>query len=807
MTAPRLDAVQSSVFFGYPSRPAVSRQTLSEAAERLDRLPDVCVTSWEALRTTGQIVVQKILEAIAAADLSVFDITALNENVLFEVGFAVGAQRPLWLVRDETDAQAARRWDQIGIVTEIGYKAFVNSDDIHGPLVRDRPDLSHPPVFEDLESMAEPRSQVASLLYVPGIHSSNPERNLAMRIDSEERSGIEVVRAIARESAVEPLAWYAEQCARADVVVVHLSPENRDAAAVHNARCGFVAGLARGMDRPILMMAESGYKTPFDYHDLLYRYTDARDCSDRASAWLVRHLKRAHTELDKRADYAVEKRRSSELATLRLGEHVAENERGQLAEYFVDTALYESVLRGGSRLFVGRKGTGKTALLIRATKQLEADRRVLTCSIEPTAYDLGGFNRVLSRLGTDLDNRDFIIEGLWKYLLYSQMALGLIDEIRKRPAGIEPGTPEWELDAYLRGEGASFSSDFGVRIESALETLEGVSLSGGVVEDREKVMGALHGELIGDLRRKIAGCLGTRSRVAILADNLDASWDSAADLSGPADLLLGLVNVSQRMSHELERERPARRPTEISVAVFLRSDIFEVLRSRAREADKLPVERIEWADEQALVHVVGERYLASVGDANARPQELWEKYFAADVGSRSASAYIAQRVVPRPRDIIYWCNAALGVARRRGHSKVSADDIFESESVYSQYAVESLEAELGSLSGRFKEVIQAFIGQEDRLTTDEVDERLAQARVGEEARETIVRALTGFTFLGVDRDGGIEYAGDLHQADRLVALAKASARKDASARVYRVHPAFHRYLGMHAPSEGQTTLV
>ncbi len=574
---------------------------------------------------------------------------------------------------------------------------------------------------------------------------------------------------------------------------------------VHNARCGLVSGIARGLGRPVLMLAEQDFKTPFDYRDLLYRYEHARDCADRTGAWLRRELQKAHEELERRAEYAVERKRSSELASLRLGEHVAENESSALADYFLDTELYQAVLRGGARLFVGRKGTGKTATLLHATNEFVADRRVLACSLRPSSYDLSGLERVMGSIGGNVDNRHFLIEAFWKYLLYSQMALDLAADFAARPAPPIPGSPEWKLDQYLRGPGAFFSSDFGVRIDRALETLSSADLGRNISTDRERLATALHGRSIADLRGLVGACLESRDRVAVLVDNLDATWDPKDDLTAASDLLLGLLPAAQKISRELERSVAGRRqPIEISVAVFLRSDIFERVRARAPEPDKISVERIDWNDEDALLRLVGERYVSASGDPDARPQELWERYFAGEIGGRSPSSYIVQRVVPRPRDIVFWCNAAIDLAARRGHSVVEREDLLDSEAVYSHHAVEALQVELGSLVDDPESLVHAFFGANETLSEAEVYDRLASGRIHDADAEVVLAHLIGFTFLGVQLPAGsIEYANDIHLAGRLIAVARA-ARQGAT---YVLHPAFRRYLEISGVGRGQQVLT
>jgi hypothetical protein len=74
-------------------------------------------------------------------------------------------------------------------------------------------------------------------------------------------------------------------------------------------------------------------------------------------------------------------RLSAELRTLRFGEHVAENEIDTLSEYFIDTSALDDVLAVRNSLFVGRKGTGKTANMLQAAARLAEDVRNLVVVI------------------------------------------------------------------------------------------------------------------------------------------------------------------------------------------------------------------------------------------------------------------------------------------------------------------------------------------------------------------------------------------------------------------------------------------
>src|SRR4051794_41134360 len=129
----------STVFFGYPSKPEVSRETLERAAEALRERFGLTVRTWEDLSIAGRVLIDEITRAIDDAEVNVFDVTTLNENVLFELGYAIASDRRIWLLRDPSDAKAAERWTQTPLLHTVGYREYLNADDVVAAYMRDQP--------------------------------------------------------------------------------------------------------------------------------------------------------------------------------------------------------------------------------------------------------------------------------------------------------------------------------------------------------------------------------------------------------------------------------------------------------------------------------------------------------------------------------------------------------------------------------------------------------------------------------------------------------------------------------------------
>lgn len=784
----------STVFFGYPSKPEFSRETLERAAVALRERFGLDVGTWEDLSISGRVLIAEITRAIDESQVSVFDVTTLNENVLFELGYAIAADRRIWLLRDTTDETAAQRWQETPLLATVGYREYVNADDIVGAFMNDQPHADAETFFRrSVESQLD-TPQAPTLFSVKAPLPTEAEREISRRLRRERREGIRVIEANPREAGSNTLIWYANHCYLASAVVVHMLGRNRRGAGVHNARCALVAGLAAGFRRPVLMLAESGHWSALDYRDLLYEYSSARDCRDRIDAWLPRALDSAKSEVERRAEEAQRRVLSTELANVRLGEYVAENEVDELGRYFIATTPFREALQARTTIFVGRKGTGKTANMLSAAAELETDRRNLVCVVEPTEYDLGGIAQLLETFDATGD-ASYLVESLWKYLFITEMSLAAVDAAYERPAGLQPNDPEWDLDQYLRG--ASFSRDFAVRLEQAIAALAELRPAEGVEARRGSITEALHEGEIHKLRALLEPVMAGKERVAFLVDNLDQAWRRGEHAETVGRLILGLISAAQRLTDDL-RKIP-RGSTDVSLAVFVRSDIFRAIETGVPEPDKLPVRRLLWPDRFLLLQIPEERF--SAGRSGQPGEDLWT-YFDPTVEGTPTREYIAGRVQPRPRDVLYYCRSAIDSAVVHRRTRVTEADLLAADAEYSRFAIAALFAELGE---QIEDVVYAFAGSDPVLAADVISARIPDFGLD---LGDVFELLLESAFFGLEvADGEFVYAEDPTELKRLTALARTlETRRGVPAR-FKIHPAYHVFLGVTDTGPGQMALA
>jgi hypothetical protein len=197
---------------------------------------------------------------------------------------------------------------------------------------------------------------------------------------------------------------------------------------------------------------------------------------------------------------------------------------------------------------------------------------------------------------------------------------------------------------------------------------------------------------------------------------------------------------------------------------------------------------------QFLLRIIEERFLAARPE-NTEPTELWDRFFCPTVGGQPTREYIVERCLPRPRDFIYWCNGAVGIAANRRHERVEEEDVLDGERLYSQFALEALLVENGITMDLLKQVLLEFLGESVVLEEDSVKELIERAGVEPAQVDAVLSRLKAVSFLGVETaDDRFEFFEDETGAERAEVLARKHSEKTGKQPRYQVHTAFRQYL-------------
>lgn len=765
-------------FFAYGSTPPLRAETMRDAVRALNARGQKA-TTWESLRTEGTLLVDTICKQINSSGTLVAEVSTMNPNVLFELGYAIARYKPVWLAFDETDIEAERNWNDVGLLSTIGrtdyggdYERLVNTYFASPP-------FSQQPILDTLIAGALPRENNA--VFAPSLPTKfgaavGLERML------ERQTHLKILGS-SEDLIIAPLSFYLRETYRASAAILHLLGEHRTRSFEHNARASFLAGFAHGLDLPILMVVESGYRIPLDYRDLMYQYETSAQLQEHVRNWLAsipkpqgsnKRLGRLSLDI--------------ELPIRSFGQYVAEYEVDELDKYFVQTSEFASIIAGDARIFTGRKGTGKTATMSQASRELALDRRNLVVAIKPSSYELTTLIELMNSI-TSSSHSEYLLMTLWTYIIYTEVAVRAVKQAESHPFMVTDRTDTIALGQLLTSMGIDLDESLAVRLERVVqETAQKLALAG--VSDHDQIAHALRVNYLNKLRILTVRSLIGFDRVAILIDNLDKNWEKGSDYEALSKFILSLLTTVGTIEKDFARSVAKGEVLNVTLTVFLRTDIFDVVSRFAREPDKIGVRTVQWTDEQLLVRVLEERFAANRTSKSGTP-DMWADLFCTEVRGLPARDYFLWRALPRPRDFVYFANAALTTAINRKHQLVEQSDVIVAEKEYSRFAIEALLVESEAQGFDLEELLYEFAGLGAIISRRQLDETLAQSTRGDQIRSWLIAA----SFLGLEMtDGAFVYVEGETDARRKTKVAERHAKRADRAMRFCVHPAFRAFL-------------
>ncbi|MGC7897207.1 hypothetical protein ACP3XI_18345 [Vibrio anguillarum] len=127
-----------SGFYAYASSPAEIGQTVELAVKTSSSQ----IETWRALDIPGHFISEKVLEGIDACEFLVADISVLNFNVTYEIGYAIGKGKRVLLTKNKSIKEGSPSIKEVGIFDTLGYQEYQNSSELSGFLnsaIPDRP--------------------------------------------------------------------------------------------------------------------------------------------------------------------------------------------------------------------------------------------------------------------------------------------------------------------------------------------------------------------------------------------------------------------------------------------------------------------------------------------------------------------------------------------------------------------------------------------------------------------------------------------------------------------------------------------
>lgn len=764
-------------FVAYPGSPPVIGQCIEAGKDLINANTNIDLETWREVDNWGQPLVSPILQKIRACDFLIADITRINFNVIFEVGYAIGSSKRVLLTVNSGIKTDVRKYDEIGIFDTLGHKRYENSEEFadlfSGPIVTNP--IAIPP-FKDTVA--------------PWYVLETPARSDAMgKIISCVKEARLRYRSFRRsESARLPPTVAIGEVAKSLAVIVPLASSQERDAEKHNVRAAFIAGLALGMERTCLILQSDDGPAPMDIRDDISTYRALNEID----GYISRVGYRLYDELRNRPPEV--RTEAAVIATMSIGDPVAENEFGTLGNYYIRTSEFERARRGELDVLTGRKGTGKTALFSQLRDDVRRFPENVVVDLKPEGYQLIKLKEdVLSKLSQG--SRDHLITAFWEYLLYMEIAHTLLDKDAhshlRDPELFDKYTKLKEI--YERDEAFAVHGDFSERLSSLANNLtkrfQAVDVDGddGALS-RKKVTELLHSQEIQQLRNVLINYLDEKGEVWVLFDNLDKGWSPGGIDDNDVFILRCLLNAANTMQNDVRREIE-----DFNIVIFLRNDVYELVVRRSADFGKEIHTSLDWKDKNAVANILLRRINIAVQDTDSFNTNGFDLICVSEFKGRSSLDVLISLSLMRPRNLLQLFEYCRGIAINRGHDRILEDDIEEGRRVYSDDLLVDLGNELRDVCPEAEDVLYQFIAEKHSYSLKEISGVIQSHGVASGDTQRVIDYLLYYGAFGVsvgDHDPLYIFESG-YDMKKLAAL----AAKSSEAR-YVMHPALRPALGI-----------
>jgi hypothetical protein len=435
-----------------------------------------------------------------------------------------------------------------------------------------------------------------------------------------------------------------------------------------------------------------------------------------------------------------------------LGSIRAENDQVMLDKAFYETDEYKSILNFPDRcIVVGRRGTGKSALVYSLTKHWNEQKKLRVIKIIPDEDQIIGLRDIISLFG---DNFRHIKAGsklAWRYAIYMEVIFNLAKYYKakdllnsgKLKSYIEQWqTPHKTITGKLRAKLKSIIK----KDESPQSRIADLS------ENLELDYLAEQIQLLLEV---------TELNIKILIDQLDEGY--TPDTTGVA-LVDGFIQAITEINSDFS--------SKIHGMIFLRDNIYRSIVQNDPDFTRNlepHVLRLHW-DEQSLFRLVCMRIGVAFEQKLATDASLWTKYTARNLKGKEGFRAVLRLTLYRPRDILSLLNDAYLRAAYQDRKEIIDDDINSSAKSISEIRLHDLHKEYETIFPAMDLFTKSFIGHSPEYGFDEISEFITEVITHDtysiekqtdiaffSGAADVLKRLYGVGFIGIQESGNGNY--------------------------------------------------
>ncbi|MFF1818295.1 P-loop ATPase, Sll1717 family [Kribbella sp. NPDC058245] len=392
---------------------------------------------------------------------------------------------------------------------------------------------------------------------------------------------------------------------------------------------------------------------------------------------------------------------------------------------------------GSKCFFIGRRGTGKTAI----TKYL-VKSPAKTALINPELFSLFEV-----RLG--LDSLDDAKQRPFRSLVSAfrrALQIEILRDWRRHQRLYNRMLPDLIVDELDLYGGVDFDS----------RCLQLIALLARPLQERDDPTWLTEIKVAKKLGQEMtASYEGRPGEYTLLIDSIDDSWDGS---SQAVFYLAALMHACLEMTASVPWAR---------ALVFVRENIFERVREIDTEFARLEtcVVGLDWTKEQ-LVEMI-ERRLNVPFNTRLPLKETFGRFFE---NSEKAQELIFGYCQNRPRDVLTYCDLAVSTAQSHNHELVQLQDILDARRRFSDSRLKDLGDEYSENYPMLQVVLSRFYGLGRRWTLSGVAAFISKLLADNEVKELcsdwifdhtspelFVRLFYNIGFFGFTRHRGVSF--------------------------------------------------
>jgi hypothetical protein len=757
-------------FYAYAATPAGIGQTIEQAVKAVNVSSRMEVSTWKALDIPGHFISEKVLEGIDKCTFLVADISVLNFNVTYEIGYAIGKNKRILLTKNKSIREGIPTIREVGIFDTLGYTEYQNSTELSEFI-----SSSNHSSPLNIPSKINIKSPVYLL---EGMHKTD----WASRIVSRIKKARFLFRSFdpneqPRLSANEAI----DQVAQSHGVVAPLLSSSTVGYEVHNMRGAFIAGLADGLGRALCILQNGDDPVPLDYRDFVHTTYHPNDINEHIAdfAGKVAEAFQQDTKVSVTSN-------DTFLQSLDLGSTSAENEMRTLESYYLKTDQFLKSLRGEANIVVGRKGSGKSAIFLQVRDRERNKKDNVVLDLKPDGYKLIKFKELILSF---LEEGTFqhTIMAFWEYVLLLEICYKILEKDReqhKRDHTLYG--PYRALADLYRAEGYETEGDFSERMSFLMEKIstEYRSKHGNETSVRlsaSRLTEMLYCHDVRDLSKQVIEYMRHKDFCWLLFDNIDKGWPTSGLQHEDLLIIRGLIDATKKIERQFGKSN-----VNVNTIVFLRNDVYELLVQETSDRGKEAKVLLDWTDPDLLRELVRLRIVTNDINGENMFNSLWTKIFISHYAGEDSSQYLIDRSLMRPRFLLNLINQCKSFAINLNHDKVQEEDIEKGLIAYSTDLLTDIGYEINDVENKVDDVLYAFIGSSSLLKKSDIFKMLGDFGADKDYFDNIFELLLWYGFIGLVVQEEPKYIYDFNYSMKLIS----GVIKNKGDIDYQINPAF-----------------